>query len=376
MYHTHKKEAERFRGLFLLAFAVIVSALFFKMVQPFLMALFMAAVFAGMSKPIYRWFMKRLKQRRALSAGLTLAALLTGVIVPALGLVAVLTSEAIDISQRVGPIVQEQLSHPDQLVPRFSGFLRRIPVLQDILPEEAIVIQKVGQLTAQIGGALVNSVSSVTGATVAFFFQLFIMLYATFFFLMDGEKALDRLLYLVPLRPDQETVLLQRFFSVTRATLKGTVVIGLIQGSLAAIGLAACGINGVIFWGAVMAVLSIIPAIGAAGVWFPAVIYLFATGETGAAIGLFLYCSILVGSMDNFLRPLLVGRDTEMPDLLILLSTLGGIGMFGLLGFIVGPVIAALFMTLWELYGEAFKDWLPEPTGQEFRHESPPSAES
>ena len=112
-----------------------------------------------------------------------------------------------------------------------------------------------------------------------------------------------------------------------------------------------------------MVVLSIIPGVGTALVWVPAVIYLFASGQTGTAIGLTIWCAGLVGTIDNFLRPRLVGRDTKMPDLLILVSTLGGLVLFGVLGFIVGPIIAALFIAIWEIYGEAFKDWLPPPRG-------------
>jgi predicted PurR-regulated permease PerM len=137
-------------------------------------------------------------------------------------------------------------------------------------------------------------------------------------------------------------------------------VIGIIQGTLAGLAFAVVGIDGALFWGTIMAVLSIIPAVGAAFVWIPAVIYLFATSQVAAGIGLLVWCGIVVGSTDNVLRPILVGKDTKMPDLLVLLSTLGGIGVYGALGVIIGPIIAALFLTVWELYGEAFKDVLPE----------------
>jgi len=131
-----------------------------------------------------------------------------------------------------------------------------------------------------------------------------------------------------------------------------------VQGGLAGLALAVVGIQGATFWGTLMVVLSIIPALGTALVWVPAAIYLFAVGKTASAIGLALWCVLVVGTVDNFLRPKLVGRDTKMPDLLILLSTFGGLSMFGVVGFVLGPIIAALFIAVWRIYGKAFADLL------------------
>jgi len=136
-------------------------------------------------------------------------------------------------------------------------------------------------------------------------------------------------------------------------------VIGVLQGTLAAAALALGGISDAVFWGAVMTVLSIVPGIGTALVWVPAVIYLAATGHITAAILVSLWCALVVGSVDNFVRPTLVGKDTQMPDLLVLFSTLGGLLFFGFTGFIIGPIIAALFVSVWEVYGRVFQDMLP-----------------
>jgi predicted PurR-regulated permease PerM len=161
--------------------------------------------------------------------------------------------------------------------------------------------------------------------------------------------------------------MLDKFTSVTRATLKGTMLIGVIQGTLAGVAFWVVGIEGAIFWTTVMIVLSIIPAVGAALVWVPAAILLLAQGAVWRAVGLALFCGLVVGSVDNVLRPRLVGRDTKMHDLLILFSTLGGLVLFGVSGFIVGPILAALFVTVWEMFGAAFRDVLEE-------HQTPPSA--
>jgi predicted PurR-regulated permease PerM len=165
--------------------------------------------------------------------------------------------------------------------------------------------------------------------------------------------------------------LLERFVSVTRATLKGSLLIGIIQGALAGLAFWLAGIPGAAFWGTITAVVSIIPAIGSAIIWVPMVIYLLVTGHTGAGLGLLLWSVLVVSTIDNFLRPRLVGRDTRMSDLLVLLSTLGGLGLFGPVGFIVGPIVAALFVTVWHIYGEAFRDRLPGLPGEGSPSEGP-----
>ena len=147
--------------------------------------------------------------------------------------------------------------------------------------------------------------------------------------------------------------------SVTRATIKGTLVIGIIQGALAGIGFWAAGIDGAAFWGTIMAILSIVPGVGAALIWIPGVIYLFLIGQTLPAMLLAAWCAAVVGTVDNILRPMLVGKDAKMPDLLILVGTLGGLFLFGPIGFIVGPIVCGLFLTVWEIYGTTFKDILP-----------------
>jgi predicted PurR-regulated permease PerM len=137
------------------------------------------------------------------------------------------------------------------------------------------------------------------------------------------------------------------------------LVIGILQGGLAGLAFAVVGITGAVFWGTIMAILSIIPSVGSAIVWGPAAIILIATGHLAKGIGLAIFCAVVVGSLDNLLRPILVGKDTQMHELMILFGTLGGIMMFGVVGLVIGPIVAALFVTVWEIYGVAFKDILP-----------------
>ena len=277
------------------------------------------------------------------------------VLIPLVGLLGIVAGQAIKVGESATPWIQYQLSQPRAL----SDLLEKIPFYEYIAPYREVIFRKAGELVGTVSKFFINSLSAFTMGTVSFLFTFFILLYAMFFFLMDGKKLLSKILYYLPLEDQEEQRMLDRFTSVTRATLKGTAVIGILQGALAGAALWVVGIPSAVFWGAIMAVLSIIPGIGSALVWAPVAIVLLAGGSYAKGIGLVVFCGVIVGSIDNFLRPRLVGKDTQMHDLLILLGTLGGIAMFGFIGFIIGPIIAGLFMTVWEIYGEAFSDLLP-----------------
>jgi predicted PurR-regulated permease PerM len=347
------KEAINKWVLLLLVF--FISALFLSMIRQFLMAIFMAGIFSALSYPLYRRLEKWFKGRRSLASLATLFLIIVVVILPLGGLLGIVTGQAIKVGEAVTPWVGKQLSQPDAI----SDALKSLPFYDKIEPYRNLVLTKAGQLVGHISGFLINRLRSVTLGTVNFIFMLFIMLYTMFFFLMDGDKLIDKILYYLPLEDQDERRMLDKFTSVTRATLKGTAVIGILQGGLAGAAFAVVGIHSAVFWGTIMAVLSFIPGIGAALVWVPAVIILAATGHPAKAIGLGVFCAAVVGSIDNLLRPILVGRDTQMHELMILFGTLGGIIMFGVLGIIIGPIIAALFVTIWEIYGVAFQDVLP-----------------
>jgi predicted PurR-regulated permease PerM len=198
-----------------------------------------------------------------------------------------------------------------------------------MFPDQAKILENVGNAAQAVGGVLVAGASKIGAGTANFLLNLFVMLYAMFFFLRDGRKILERIFYYMPLNHDDEELVLQRFTSVTRATIKGTLVIGVIQGALAGVGFWIAGLDGAAFWGTIMAILSIVPGIGAALIWVPAVIYLYATGQSLTATLLLAWCAAVVGTVDNVLRPMLVGKDAKMPDLLILVGTLGGLFLFG-----------------------------------------------
>jgi len=348
----------KFRRGFLLLLVLAISAIFFVMIRSFVMAIFLAAIFSGMLYGVYRRFVRWFRGRESFASIATILVFVVVLVVPLTAFLGLVTTQALEVSEAVSPWIQQQMSEPDEL----DRLLERLPFADAVAPYNEQVTQKVGEVAGHVGGFVVSKLAAATKGTVIFLFMLFVMLYAMFFFLKDGPSLLNRILYYMPLSPEAEDRMVEKFVSVTRATIKGTLVIGILQGALAGGAFAVVGIPAVAFWGTIMAVLSILPGVGIAIVWVPGAIYLAVIGKTAAAVGLTLWCALVAGTVDNLLRPRLVGRDTQMPDLLILLGTLGGLTLFGAVGLIVGPIVAALFVTVWEIYGEAFKDVLPEPT--------------
>ena len=348
-----------FRKAFLILVVVAISATFVAMIRQFLMTILLAGILSGLTYPAYAWLVRLFRGRRALASAVTLALAVIVVIGPLATVLGIVATQAFRISETVTPWVRDHLSEATAL----EGYLDRIPGIEYVEPYREQILTKAGELVGSTGSFLFRSISATTRGTVTFLFHFGLLLYTMFFFLTDGDKLLRKIMFYLPLPEEDERRMADKFVSVTRATLKGTLLIGLLQGTLAGAGFAAAGIQGALFWGTVMTLLSVVPGIGTALVWVPAVIVLIVTGKLGWGIALGVWCALVVGSVDNLLRPRLVGRDTEMHELLILFGTLGGILLFGVLGFIVGPIVAALFVTVWEMYGTAFREELP-PVGE------------
>ncbi len=336
---------------------VLISVIFLWLVRGFILAVVMAAIFAGLTHPLYTRVLTLFRGRRAAAAMATLIVVVLLVVIPVAFFAQVVAVEAFEIGQSVRPQVAafiQDLEEP-------GASLEWIPFWDRLEPYREQITTKLGEGAGALSSLLVNSLSAAAQGTLRFFLQLFIMLYSMFFFLTHGREARDQVMRLTPFKESDKKLLLGTFLSVSRATIKGTLIIGIIQGGLAGLAFAVVGIEGAVFWGAVMAVLSVVPAIGTALVWLPAAVYLFAVGQTVPAISLFLWCAIVVGTADNLLRPVLVGRDTEMPDLMVLLSTFGGLALFGVVGLVIGPVIAALFLAMWKIYSDTFSGLLLTP---------------
>jgi predicted PurR-regulated permease PerM len=339
----------------LVALAMGTSVLFLWIIWDFLLALLLAAILSGMFHPLYRRVARRIGYRRGWAAMITVGGVLLLLIVPFAVFLVMVADQVIQLSKIARPWVEANASRFEQLDRLFD----RLPQLRVLRPYRDQILPKLGELASEFGSLSVQFVTEAARQTATFTLMLFVVLYAMYFFLKDGRVVLDKILYYVPLPPEYETRMLDRFMSVSRATIKGTLIIGSIQGALGGLAFAFAGISGAAVWGTMMAVLSAIPGLGHALVWVPVTVYLAATGQWSAAIGLLAWCAGVVGSVDNFLRPWLIGKDTQLPDIVILVSTLGGLVLFGPLGFIVGPIVASLFVTVWELYGMAFEDLLP-----------------
>jgi len=352
---------QRLRLIWTVLLTIAISGLFFTMIRPFIVTVLMAAISSGLSYPMFARIrdsrlLRRVKDPRHSAAVVTILVVLIVIVLPLAALLGIVAEQAVSVSARVRPWLEQQLAQPDQL----DALWERVPVLATLDPYKDRIMAKLGEFAASLGQFLVANLAVMTRGAVAFFFHLFIMLYAMFFFLLDGRKMLDSLHAMLPLDDADERRMIGKFLSVSRATLKGTLVIGIVQGVLAGGALWLAGIGQAVFWGTIMAVLSIIPGVGTALVWIPAVVYLFVNGSIVAAVAVTAWCVLVVGTADNVLRPLLVGRDTKMPDLLILLSTLGGLVMFGAVGLVLGPVLAALFLTIWEIFNASVRAALGE----------------
>ena len=347
----------RVRQVFLLLLVAAISIAFVAMIRTFLLTILLAAIFTGLSYPMYRWFLRTFRNRSMPAAIATLLVIVTIIVGPLLAVLGAAANEALRVTETVRPQLEQAIERPGE----FNQRLRLLPGYHYIEPYRAQIFTKAGELVGSASAFMFAALSATTRATALFVFHFVILLYTMFFFLTGGPGLLVAIVGYLPLNEADKQHMLDQFVSVTRATLKGTILIGIAQGLLGGLAFFAAGIDGAVFWGTVMTVLSIVPGIGAALVWVPASIILMMTGEIWRGVGLALFSGLVIGSVDNLLRPMLVGRDTQMHELMIFFSTLGGLMMFGVMGFIVGPILAALFVTVWEIFAVAFRSSIAEP---------------
>lgn len=340
---------------FLLLLVVVVSAAFLWMIRSFLVPLVLAATFASLAYPLQARLERLCRGRKGLAATLTLLAVVVVVGLPLAAFGAMLIGQAVKVAAAAGPWLQQTFAERVDHIEK----LRHLPGYGLLRPYWTDILARVGNLGAALGGLAFARLSDLTAGTLTFFLDSVIVLYAMFFFLAGGPAILRRILYLMPLSHEDELHLLTRFRTMARATVKGIFVIGTVQGAATGLALAAAGVPSALLWGSVAAAASLIPTVGTALVWGPAVIYLLVTGKVVAGALVALWCAVVVGGADNVLRPVLVGKDTDVHELLVLLSTLGGLMLFGLSGLLLGPVLAVMFLAVWDIYGAAFKDVLP-----------------
>ena len=336
------------RAAFLLLLALVTVA-FFWIISPFFGAVFWAMVLALMFMPVHRRLCALLRGRDTLAALGTLLFCMVIVVVPMIFVVGAMVDEATSFTQRLRTGEFNPRTYFEQIQNALPGWSR------DLLGRFGLfnaqdVVDKLTAAVVQGGQALTTRALAIGQNTLMLLVNLGIMLYLLFFFLRDGRDLAQTIRRAVPMQRQHTDFLLSKFATVVRATVKGTVVVALVQGMLGGVAFAFLGIHGAVLWGVVMSVLSLLPAVGAALVWAPVAIYLIATGSMIEGLGLAAWGVGVMGMVDNLLRPILVGKETKLPDYLVLLSTIGGLSIFGVNGFLIGPAIAALFVATWALF--------------------------
>lgn len=342
------------RRAFLIILVLAVSALFVAVVWPFLKPLLLAALLAALFHPFYRWVTRMLGSRRSLAAIVTLIILFILIAGPLSAFAGLVVKQAATLGDEALPWLQQHFGAAASFNAH-DWLARQFPALSDYIPPQEQLVQNAGVAAKSAGGFVVPLLTRMTAGTATFVLDLFIMAYAMFFFFKDGRAMIEQMLYYVPLSRADKTRMLEQFTSITRATLKGTLLIGIIQGTLAGLGFWLAGIDGAAFWGTLMAILSILPAVGAPVVWVPAGIYLLLSGRVVTGLVLMGWCAAVLAAVEYVVRPALIGTDIKMPDLLVLVGTLGGLYLFGPIGFIVGPIVCGLFLTVWDIYGTTFR---------------------
>lgn len=337
--------------LFLLILVIGVTLTFFGLIKDFLMACFWAVVLAILFHNLYKRIGVALRGRKNAAAGITLLIILLLVVTPVVMIGVAILNETLYVYD----LVQSGELNPQSVVDYIQD---QTPSIERMIERTGLDMDQVrsslGNAASQITGSVAGSALSLTQNIFGFIVQFFMMLYILYYFLRDGRKLLRQAVRAIPLGDENEWKLINRFSSVARATVKGSLIVALTQGTIGGLLFWAVGIPGAPLWGMVMTILSLLP-IGSGLVWGPAAVIFFLQGEIGKAVVIVAVGALIIGLIDNFLRPSLVGNDTKMPDYLVLLSTLGGLAWFGLPGFVLGPIIAALFVTCWDILGQEYR---------------------
>lgn len=339
---TSSMEKKSFLGILLL-----VSLAFIWIMQPFFGPLFWAYALTVILYPLQNRYLGRLGEKPNTKALVTLLAGLILMILPVTFIAISFTSQITDIVKMVESGEIQPQSHFAEIkshVPKLDTYLEKVGTSVTEIQDRAVLFAKTAS------ESLPRYTMIVGQNAFSFAINFFLMLYLAFFFLRDGNKIIDAFVDAFPMRDKTERTLISKISEVTHATIKGNFLVACVQGGLGGIIFASLGITGPLLWGVAMVFASLLPAIGAAIVWAPVAIYLMVSGSIVKGIILVALGVGVIGLVDNFLRPMLVGRDTGLPDYLVLLSTLGGLSILGLNGFVIGPLIAALFVASWGIF--------------------------
>jgi len=327
---------------------LFVSVALIYILLPFYGAIMWSAIIALLFSPLYRWLLPRVSQSRNMAALVTLMVILIMVVLPLALLTASLVREAATLYAQL----ESGEINPAKY---FRGVFDALPEsITAVLDRFGLVsfntLQRRLTLALSQGTQYIATQTFSAGQnTFEFVASVFIMLYLAFFLIRDGNTVLASLWRTVPLEPVHKRALLEKFITVIRATVKGNLLVAAIQGALGGLAFWYLEVGAAVLWAVLMACLSLLPTVGAALVWFPVALYFLMTGALWKSIALMAYGVLVIGLIDNLLRPILVGKDIRMPDYVVMISTLGGMAVFGINGFVLGPVIAAMFIAVWHI---------------------------
>jgi predicted PurR-regulated permease PerM len=343
------KIAANFQHIIFFMLLGIITFFFAYIIEPFFFALFWAVLIAAIFSPLYKQLNKKLKNPN-LCAGLTLAAVLLCFILPAGLLINLLVVESLDIYKTFDANSSKWIS----TVTEMFNSLSKNKIFASLNLDQAFVVQKSQEILKAVTEYIFKNMSGLTQNTIIFIAEFAVMLYSLFFFLRDGAHILTTITRYIPVDKRHFNTFIDHFKNTSKASLKVTFVIGGIQGFLGGMIFYITGIERALVWGVLMMAFSIVPAVGSSIIWVPAAIIMLSLGHIWQGITILVFGGVVISTVDNLLRPVLMGRDTQMHSLLIFLSTLGGIAVFGFSGFILGPVVASLFLATWRLFLELY----------------------
>ncbi|OQC54361.1 MAG: putative inner membrane protein [Deltaproteobacteria bacterium ADurb.Bin022] len=349
--NMNKKPGYNFQNIGFIVLLVIITLFFFYIVKPFFFAVFWAALIAGIFMPLHRALNTKITNPN-LCAGATLVVILLCLIIPIAFLFNLLVLEAFDIYKSF----DSQGGAWMKTLTATLNTLSQSALFAKLNLDQAFILGKFQDIIKAVSGYVINHISNFTQNTILVIVKVAVMIYTLFYFLRDGERLLESMVGHIPVNKRYLDTFIYQFLSTAKASLKFTFVIGGIQGFLGGLVFYITGIERALIWGVIMMGLSILPGVGCAFVWVPAGIIMLVLGHTWQGIVILIFGSVIISSVDNLLRPVLLGRDTNMHALLIFLSTLGGLAVLGLSGFVMGPIIAALFLASWKLFLEFYQE--------------------
>jgi len=350
MAHQPHRTDELQHASFLIILAV-VSLLMAVIVLPFAQPLLWAGLSAIMFQPLYRAVLRQMRGRRNPAAGVTLLIIFFVLMVPALWIGTLVVQEAITLITTL----QQQ---PLDLAKLFDSVYAMLPgIAQEAVDRSgwadmAKVQLRIQEFLTESAGIIAGQAVSIGSGALSFVLSFGVALYVLYFLLRDGERIGRTVLRAVPVERSISERLAERFLGIVRATIKGTGVVALVQGALGTITLTIAGVPSALLFGVIMAIFALVPVIGSGAVWVPAGLYLLLIGDYWQGLFVLLTGFFIISSADNVLRPILVGRDTGIPDWIILITTLGGISLVGLSGIVLGPLVAGLFLASWSILRE------------------------